>query len=95
MTEELWEKLGHSHDEQLAYYPWPQYEEAKCVESHGGDRRAGERQGEGPPEGGCRHRHAAAAIAAAKAEPAVAAALAGKTRSPRRSTSRAVWSTWP
>ena len=23
---------------------------------HGGDRRAGERQGEGPPEGGCRHR---------------------------------------
>ena len=21
MTEELWEKLGHSHDEQLAYYP--------------------------------------------------------------------------
>ena len=56
MTEELWEKLGHSHDEQLAYYPWPEYEEAKCVESHGGDRRAGERQGEGPPEGGCRHR---------------------------------------
>ncbi len=31
MTEELWEKLGHSHDEQLAYYPWPAYEEAKCV----------------------------------------------------------------
>ena len=55
MTEELWEKLGHSHDEQLAYYPWPKYEEAKCVESHGGDRRAGERQGEGPPEGGRRH----------------------------------------
>ena len=23
MTEELWEKLGHSHDEQLAYYPCP------------------------------------------------------------------------
>ena len=33
MTEELWEKLGHSHDEQLAYYPWPEYEEAKCVEA--------------------------------------------------------------
>ena len=33
MTEELWEKLGHGHDEQLAYYPWPKYEEAKCVES--------------------------------------------------------------
>ncbi len=44
---------------------------------HGGDRRAGERQGEGPPEGGCRHRRAAA-IAAAKADPAVAAALEGK-----------------
>ena len=24
MTEELWEKLGHSHDEQLAYYPLAQ-----------------------------------------------------------------------
>jgi leucyl-tRNA synthetase len=35
MTEELWEKLGHSHDEQLAYYPWPAYEEAKCVETAG------------------------------------------------------------
>ena len=33
MTEELWEKLGHSHDQQLAYYPWPAYEEAKCVEA--------------------------------------------------------------
>ena len=55
MTEELWEKLGHSHDEQLAYYPWPEYEEAKCVESHGGDRRAGERQGESPPESGRGH----------------------------------------
>ena len=33
MTEELWEKLGHGHNEQLAYYPWPKYEEAKCVES--------------------------------------------------------------
>ena len=33
MTEELWEKLGHSHDEQLAYYPWPAYEEAKCLEA--------------------------------------------------------------
>ena len=26
-------QAGHSHNEQLAYYPWPQYEEAKCVES--------------------------------------------------------------
>ena len=33
MTEELWEKLGHSHTQQLAYYPWPSYDEAKCVEA--------------------------------------------------------------
>ena len=30
MTEELWQQLGHT--EQLAYYPWPVYDEAKCVE---------------------------------------------------------------
>ena len=78
MTEELWEKLGHSHDEQLAYYPWPQYEEAKCVEATveiavqvNGKVKA-------------RLKVAADitsedAIAAAKAEPAVAEALAGKT----------------
>ena len=78
MTEELWEKLGNSHDEQLAYYPWPQYEEAKCVEAMveiavqvNGKVKA-------------RLKVAADitsedAIAAAKAEPAVAEALAGKT----------------
>ena len=78
MTEELWEKLGHSHDEQLAYYPWPQYEEAKCVEAMveiavqvNGKVKA-------------RLKVAADitsedAIAAAKAEPTVAEALAGKT----------------
>ena len=78
MTEELWEKLGHSHDEQLAYYPWHQYEEAKCVEAMveiavqvNGKVKA-------------RLKVAADitsedAIAAAKAEPAVAEALAGKT----------------
>ena len=78
MTEELWEKLGHSHDEQLAYYPWPQYEEAKCVEAMveiavqvNGKVKA-------------RLKVAADitsedAIAAAKAEPAVAEALADKT----------------
>ena len=78
MSEELWEKLGHSHDEQLAYYPWPQYEEAKCVEAMveiavqvNGKVKA-------------RLKVAADitsedAIAAAKAEPAVAEALAGKT----------------
>ena len=78
MTEELWEKLGHSHDEQLAYYPWPKYEEAKCVESTveiavqvNGKVKA-------------RLKVAADitsedAIAAAKADPTVAEALAGKT----------------
>lgn len=78
MTEELWEKLGHSHDEQLAYYPWPKYEEAKCVESTveiavqvNGKVKA-------------RLKVAADitsedAIAAAKADPAVAEALPGKT----------------
>ena len=78
MTEELWEKLGHSHDEQLAYYPWPAYEEAKCVEATveiavqvNGKVKA-------------RLKVAADitaedAIAAAKADPAVAAALEGKT----------------
>ena len=78
MTEELWEKLGHSHDEQLAYYPWPKYEEAKCVESTveiavqvNGKVKA-------------RLKVAADitsedAIVAAKADPAVAEALSGKT----------------
>ena len=78
MTEELWEKLGHSHDEQLAYYPWPEYEEAKCVETTveiavqvNGKVKA-------------RLKVAADitaedAIATAKADPAVADALAGKT----------------
>jgi len=78
MTEELWEKLGHPHTQQLAYYPWPSYDEAKCVEATveiavqvNGKVRA-------------RLKVAADitapdAIAAAKAEPAVAEAIAGKT----------------
>ena len=78
MTEELWEKLGHSHDEQLAYYPWPQYEEAKCVEAmveiavqvNGKVKARLKVAADITSEG---------AIAAAKAEPAVAEALAGKT----------------
>ena len=78
MTEELWEKLGHSHDEQLAYYPWPQYEEAKCVEAM--VEIAVQVNGKVK----VRLKVAADitsedAIAAAKAEPAVAEALAGKT----------------
>ena len=67
-----------SGGEQLAYYPWPQYEEAKCVEATveiavqvNGKVKA-------------RLKVAADitsedAIAAAKAEPAVAEVLAGKT----------------
>ena len=77
MTEELWEKLGHSHNEQLAYYPWPKYEEAKCVESTveiavqvNGKVKARLKV--------AADIDAAAAIAAAKADPAVAAALEGK-----------------
>ena len=77
MTEELWEKLGHSHNEQLAYYPWPQYEEAKCVESTveiavqvNGKVKARLKV--------AADIDAAAAIATAKADPAVAAALEGK-----------------
>ena len=77
MTEELWEKLGHSHDQQLAYYPWPAYEEAKCVEATveiavqvNGKVRARLKV--------AADISAEDAIAAAKAEPAVAEALAGK-----------------
>ena len=76
MTEELWQQLGHS--EQLAYHAWPNYDEAKCVEQTieiavqvNGKVKA-------------RIKVPAAienadAIAAAKAEPAVAEAIAGKT----------------
>ena len=77
MTEELWEKLGHGHNEQLAYYPWPKYEEAKCVESTveiavqvNGKVKARLKV--------AADIDAAPAIAAAKADPAVAAALEGK-----------------
>ena len=93
MTEELWEKLGHSHDEQLAYYPWPKYEEAKCVESYCGDRCAGERQGEGPPEGGCRHRPPLPPLPPPRQTPLWLPRWKASSWS-RRSTSRAVWSIW-
>ncbi len=77
MTEELWEKLGHSHNEQLAYYPWPKYEEAKCVEAtveiavqvNGKVKARLKVPADITSED---------AIAAAKADPAVAAALEGK-----------------
>ena len=78
MTEELWEKLGHPHTQQLAYYPWPSYDEAKCVEATveiavqvNGKVKA---RLTVPAD-----ITAEDAIAAAKAEPAVAAALEGKT----------------
>ena len=76
MTEELWQQLGHT--EQLAYHAWPTYDEAKCVEQTieiavqvNGKVKA-------------RIKVPAAienadAIAAAKAEPAVAEAIASKT----------------
>ena len=76
MTEELWQQLGHT--EQLAYHAWPTYDEAKCVEQTieiavqvNGKVKA-------------RIKVPAAienadAIAAAKTEPAVAEAIAGKT----------------
>ena len=76
MTEELWQQLGHT--EQLAYHAWPTYDEAKCVEQTieiavqvNGKVKA-------------RIKVPAAienadAIAVAKAEPAVADAIAGKT----------------
>ena len=76
MTEELWQQLGH--DTQLAYTPWPQYDEAKCVEQTieiavqvNGKVKARIRVPAGIEQ--------ADAIACAKAEPAVAEALAGKT----------------
>ena len=78
MTEELWEKLGHPHAEQLAYYPWPSYDEAKCVEAtvEIAVQVNGKVKARLTVPAGI---EAADAIAAAKAEPAVAAALAGKT----------------
>ena len=76
MTEELWQQLGHT--EQLAYHPWPSYDEAKCVEQTieiavqvNGKVKA-RIQVPAAIE-------SADAIAQAKAEPAVAEAIAGKT----------------
>ena len=69
---------GHSHDDQLAYHPWPAYEEAKCVEQTieiavqvNGKVKARIKVAADIDN--------AAAIAAAKAEPAVAEFIAGKT----------------
>ena len=76
MTEELWQQLGHT--QHLAYYPWPKYDEAKCVEQT--------IQIAVQVNGKVKARinvpadiEQADAIAQAKAEPAVQEALAGKT----------------
>ena len=76
ITEEMWERMGHS--DQLAYHPWPSYDETKCVESTV--------EIAVQVNGKLRARLTVAAdiakedaIAAAKAEPSVAAALEGKT----------------
>ncbi len=76
MTEEMWQQLGHT--EQLAYYPWPSYDEAKCVEQTieiavqvNGKVKARIKVPADIEQ--------ADAIARAKAEPAVQEALAGKT----------------
>ena len=76
MTEELWQQLGHA--DQLAYHPWPAYDEAKCVE------QAIEIAVQVNGKVKARIQVPAAiesadAIAQAKAEPAVAEAIAGKT----------------
>ena len=78
MTEELWEQLGHAHTEQLAYAPWPTFEEAKCKEAT--VEIAVQVNGKVKARLTVDADIAAAdAIAAAKAAPEVAAALAGKT----------------
>ena len=76
ITEELWQRMGF--EGQIAHTTWPTYDEAKCVESTveiavqvNGKVRARLKV---PAD-----IEAADAIAAAKAEPAVAAAIAGKT----------------
>ena len=76
MTEELWQQLGHT--EQLAYHAWPTYDEAKCTEQT--------IEIAVQVNGKVKARihvpaaiESADAIAQAKAEPAVAEAIAGKT----------------
>ena len=77
MTEELWSNLGHAHADQLAFAPWPCYEEAKCKEAtielavqvNGKVKAKFVADADVTAE---------AAIAAAKALPDVAEAIAGK-----------------
>ncbi len=75
ITEELWERMGHT--ERLAYHAWPQYDEAKCAQ---------ETVEIAVQVNGRIKAHiavsadidAAAAIAAAKADPNVSLSIAGK-----------------
>ena len=78
MTEELWEQLGHGHDDQMAYGAWPVYAEAKCKEAtvEIAVQVNGKVKARLSVDADI---SAADAIAAAKADPAVAAAIAGKT----------------
>ncbi len=78
MTEELWEQLGHSHDDQLAYESWPAYAEAKCREAtiEIAVQVNGKVKAKLVVDADI---SAEAAIAAAKADPEVAAMIAGKT----------------
>ena len=76
MTEELWQQMGHT--DTLAYHEWPKYDEAKCVEQT--IEIAVQVNGKVKARlNVAANIESADAIAAAKADPAVAEAIAGKT----------------
>ena len=76
MTEELWQQMGHT--DTLAYHEWPKYDEAKCVEQT--IEMAVQVNGKVKARlNVAANIESADAIAVAKADPAVAEAIAGKT----------------
>ena len=76
MTEELWQQMGHT--DTLAYHEWPKYDEAKCVEQT--IEIAVQVNGKVKARlNVAANIESADAIAAAKADPAVAEVIAGKT----------------
>ena len=76
MTEELWQQMGHT--DTLAYHEWPKYDEAKCVEQT--IEIAVQVNGKVKARlNVAANIESADAIAVAKADPAVAEAIAGKT----------------
>ena len=76
MTEELWQQMGHT--DTLAYHEWPKYDEAKCVEQT--IEIAVQVNGKVKARlNVAANIESADAIAAAKADPAVAEAIVGKT----------------